>query len=199
MRLICLRHPATVISAEVCYGRTDVPCEASAQAAFVSHWAHQLMQHRAEPVAAIYCSPLLRCKVPAQQLAQRLGLTLQEDSRLMEADFGRWEGQRWNAIGREAIDAWVADFAHHAPGGGESVADVLARVASWVLATQQYTPSRSGAAVLVTHAGVIAALAWLAQHGLSYLSRLPRADEWPPVRVAHGESWALDWPPDPPE
>jgi alpha-ribazole phosphatase len=157
------------------------------------------MQHGVEPVTAIYCSPLLRCKAPAQQLAQRLELTLQEDSRLMEADFGRWEGQRWNAIGREAIDAWVADFAHYAPGGGESVADVLARVASWVLAAQPYKPGWSGATVLVTHAGVIAALAWLAQHGLSYLSRLPRADEWPPVRVAHGESWAVDWPPDPPE
>lgn len=198
MRLICLRHPATAISADVCHGRTDLPCDAGAQAAFVSHWAHQLMQHGVEPVRAIYCSPLLRCKAPAQQLAQRLELTLQEDSRLMEADFGRWEGQRWNAIGREAIDAWVADFAHHAPGGGESVADVLARVASWVLAAQPYKPGWSGATVLVTHAGVIAALAWLAQHGLSYLSRLPRADEWPPVRVAYGESWAVDWPPDQP-
>ena len=26
-------------------------------------------------------------------------------------DFGAWEGQSWDAIGREAMDAWLADFA----------------------------------------------------------------------------------------
>ena len=49
---------------------------------------------------------------------------------MRELDFGAWEGQPWSAIAKSAIDAWTAAFATHAPGGGESLALMLERVAS---------------------------------------------------------------------
>ena len=75
-------------------------------------------------------SPLRRCAAVGRWL-RRWGWRHQVDAALREMDFGAWDGQRWEAIGAAALDAWLADFAHHAPGGGESLAALLERVRAW--------------------------------------------------------------------
>ena len=52
-------------------------------------------------------------------------------------DFGAWEGQRWNDIAKSDIDAWTAAFATHAPGGGESLGAMLARVSAALRSAKQ--------------------------------------------------------------
>ena len=56
----------------------------------------------------VFSSPLLR----ARQLAEALDPEARIDERLSEIDFGEWEGQPWDAIERDALDAWAADILH---------------------------------------------------------------------------------------
>lgn len=95
--------------------------------------------------------------------------------------FGDWEGLTWNAIGQPAIDAWVADFGHHRPGGGESAHAVLQRVGAALQDTQAQAPSQE--VVWLTHAGVIrAANLWLAG-----VRDVPDAAAWPAHAPAFGQ------------
>lgn len=80
--------------------------------------------------AHVFCSPLQRCAALAAAVADRRpDVQTQVDGRLREMDFGAWEGRPWQEIARVEVEAWTADFAHHRPSGGESVACLLARVA----------------------------------------------------------------------
>lgn len=99
------------------------------------------------------------------------------DSRLLELDFGIWDGQRWEAIAREEIDAWVADFAIYAPGGGECLRSLMARVMQF---------DAPAGALLVSHGGWMLARRWQAE------GRAEPADagEWP-AAPAYGECWRL--------
>ena len=83
------------------------------------------------PVSPVVTSPLQRCEQLAHALiGLRPDLACKKDLHLQEMDFGDWEGRRWNAIGPAALDAWVADFAGHRPGGGESVQAFMGGVAA---------------------------------------------------------------------
>ncbi len=76
------------------------------------------------------------------------------DDRLREMDFGAWENRPWAGIPRAEIDAWAADPLRYRPGGGESVAQVLARVRrAWT-----GIGSSADTTLVVTHAGPIRCL-----------------------------------------
>ena len=116
-------------------------------------------------------------------LGLRPDLTRKKDLRLQEMDFGDWEGQRWDAIGPAALDAWVADFAQHRPGGGESVQAFMGRVAAVWDETWDETHADT---VWITHAGVIRA-ATLLHRGLRQITR---ADQWPTATPGFGQ-WTV--------
>jgi alpha-ribazole phosphatase len=102
-------------------------------------------------------SPALRCRILAAALAQRLGLPLDIDPAWQELDFGAWEGQSWDAIGRPAVDAWAADPLDFAPGAGESARSMAQRV----VAAYETWRGQGQDTILVTHGGVIRLLqAW---------------------------------------
>jgi alpha-ribazole phosphatase len=103
------------------------------------------------------CSPLKRCAELGAALAKRQPNTaLTFDARLQELDFGSWEMQPWDSIGKPAMDAWIAsDFA--ALHGGESLQALDARVASWLQDVQSaYADDQT--LWVITHAGVIRAI-----------------------------------------
>lgn len=147
MRLI--RHTTVDVAADVCYGRLDVAL-ASTVAEDVAHALADL-----PGAAVVYASPTGRCRPLAEALAQRDGVPLHYDERLVELDFGRWEGRRWSEIPRAEIDAWVADIGGHRPGGGESVHDLYARVGSFRYSIRHQHPDD---VAIVTHLGPIRAL-----------------------------------------
>ena len=92
-------------------------------------------------------------------MANDFGCALSHDDRLKEMNFGDWEEQRWDAIDRELLDDWAANFEHARAHGGESVAQFVARVRAWFDAfalTRELSP-----AYVVTHAGVIRVIASL--------------------------------------
>jgi alpha-ribazole phosphatase len=169
------RHAKPLIEAGVCYGQLDVPADSDATAAC----ARQLVEILPHGTRIIN-SPLQRCEQLAHVLlGLRPDLACKSDPRLMEMDFGQWEGQRWDDIGPAAIDAWVADFARHQPGGGESVGQFMQRVA----AVWDETAQAAGTPTLwITHAGVIRAATLL--HGGQ--RQISSASEWPVDAPCYG-------------
>ena len=183
-RLWLVRHAAPLVAPGTCYGALDVPADAQATRAAAERLATAL------PAGALVVySTLQRCELLAHELqALRPDLTLTPDARLREMDFGRWEGQTWEAIGKSAIDTWVAGFATHAPGGGESLADMLHRVAAALQTAREWRNDQGAMDVVwITHAGVARCVAWLQERGES---ALPRSEDWPAAAPGWGE-WEI--------
>lgn len=164
------RHPKPQGVSGRCIGRTDVPVDHRK----AKRLAHRIRREvrRAGGARTVITSPLRRGADVGRWLA-RWGWEHHIDARLSELDFGTWDGQRWDAVGADAVDAWCVDFATHPPGGGESVAALLARCAEFLAEA----PSGS----VVGHAGWISAACWLAASPRSP----PEATDWPPA-VGYG-------------
>ena len=175
MNLWVVRHAQPLIAPGICYGALDVPADLAATQYAAKELAQVLPQG-----AQLRCSVLQRCELLAQHLcALRPDLTCKSEPRLVEMNFGFYEGVAWADIDKSALDAWTQDFANHRFGGQESVAEFMARVAAvW---------DEGGAAdqVWITHAGVARA-ASLLQQGI----RLPHsALQWPANAPSFG-GWA---------
>jgi len=161
MILHLVRHPKPLVESGVCYGRLDVyPENADVVAA-------ELRKHL-PPGLPVWSSPLRRCR----DLATLLHPAPQIDGRLVEMDFGHWEGRRWDDIPRRELDDWAADVAGYVPPGGESPRALQQRALEFVAGLAE--PE----AVIVTHAGVIRTLlaAW---QGLA-------PEQWTSLSFAYG-------------
>lgn len=141
LTLYLIRHPRPLIAAGICYGQLDVEAENPAATA-------ERLRAELPPGLPVWSSPLQRCRT----LAEALHPVPQIDARLMELNFGAWEGRPWDAVPRAELDAWAADIDGYAPPGGESPRQLQQRVLAFV------DELPTGAHLLVTHAGVIRAL-----------------------------------------
>ncbi|MDD2712512.1 MAG: histidine phosphatase family protein [Simplicispira sp.] len=185
-QLWLVRHAQPLVAPGVCYGALDVRADPAATADSARRLAAVLPGG-----IAVHHSPLQRCEQLAHALlGLRADLASQPDARLAEFDFGAWEGRAWSSIARADIDAWTAHFAHHRPGGGESLAGMLARVAAALHAARQHCAQ--GQDVLwIAHAGVARCVHWLLN---APPGQMPRADQWPTSAPGYG-AWvrfALD-------
>jgi alpha-ribazole phosphatase len=170
MKLWLLRHARVTLEDGLCYGASDVPADAALTDAAARAAAEVL------PVGLpVWVSGMGR----AQQLARALQALRPDlrapltDTRLNEMDFGRWELQRWDAVPRAAFDRWMADFAHHRFGGIESTQQVIDRVAD---ALDALRAGGASEAVWITHAGVIRAAQFVAEHGRAPIETV---SQWP--------------------
>jgi broad specificity phosphatase PhoE len=93
----------------------------------------------------------------ARQTAQLLGLQATTEPRLADLDCGRWRGETLEDLCPEDLDAWLTEPAH-APHGGESIVDLMERVAGWLESLTDNTLRT----VAVTHPPVIRAAILLA-------------------------------------
>ena len=78
----------------------------------------------------VISSPMLRCTATADMTAQRFGLQLETDDRLIEIAHGTWDGRYKDEIACNdpaRYRAWRTDPAHVQFERGESLRDVLAR------------------------------------------------------------------------
>jgi broad specificity phosphatase PhoE len=82
--------------------------------------------------ARIISSPLRRARQTAAAIAAAHGLTVTVDERLVELDYGDWDGKPLAEVPANAWAEWRADPTF-APPGGESLVDVSARVISLCL------------------------------------------------------------------
>jgi broad specificity phosphatase PhoE len=79
-------------------------------------------------VSAVYASPLRRAHETAQFVADAIGLRVDLNPALVEADFGAWSGRTWPEVERlwpEPCHAFRADPARFGYPGGETLTQVL--------------------------------------------------------------------------
>jgi alpha-ribazole phosphatase len=139
-----IRHTTPEVAKGICYGRTDLPVR---EPAFAGELA-SIRQFLPDGIVDWYSSPLQRCRVLTEALTDRY-LT---DDRLQELDFGTWEGCRWDAIDRPALDAWSEDFVYAAPPQGESFHSLHLRTRPLMYELLEKQLER---VAIVTHAGNI--------------------------------------------
>jgi alpha-ribazole phosphatase len=171
-RLIVWRHPKADGAHGRCIGRTDLAVDPR-RAKRLAHRIRALAR-REQLARVVHTSPLARCAQVGRWL-RRFGFVHHVDADLAEMDFGAWEGREWRAIGVAEVTAWEQDFVGHAPGGGESLAQLFERV-------RGFCARHAGARLVVTHAGWITAWCWLQRRP----QETPTASRWPaPPR--HGQ------------
>jgi alpha-ribazole phosphatase len=185
MKIWVLRHAPVLLQPGLCYGASDVPADETLT------WQAARAATACLPAGLpVWVSGLRRARqlALAVQAHSREPAPLHTDSRLNEMNFGCWELQPWDAIPRTAIDDWVSDFAHHRFGGVESTHCVIDRVAQ-AITDLHAALGPNGQAVWITHAGVIRAVNFLAQHGFQQFADLER---WPSAAIPPGALQEID-------
>ena len=110
-------------------------------------------------IAAVVSSPLRRARQTATAIAAVAGCEVEVDDRLIELDYGDWDGRPLGEIDAAEWAAWRADPAFTPP-GGESLVAVTARVD--VFCHETLTGAGATATVIaVSHVSPIkAAVCW---------------------------------------
>lgn len=162
MHLHLVRHPAPILGKSYCYGSSDVAV-APDTLELCCERVRALVPHG----APIYSSPLQRCSDLAFALASYVGVeNIVLDTALQEMHFGSWELRAWDDIAWSEVEAWNRDLLHCAPGGGETLMDVVARV--WAF-FEEVRADNAADVIVVCHGGSIrmlrACAAWVAEHG----------------------------------
>ncbi|WP_413465126.1 histidine phosphatase family protein [Novosphingobium profundi] len=153
-----------------------------------------VLHQRVQEVAPtrLVSSDLSRAMLPAQRLAEKLGLELESSPRWRELDFGGWDGLAPEAIDGEALTAFWEDPEANPPFRGERWSQLCARVRAGLAVLED-------GALVVTHAGAMRAalsvLTGLDHHGvwaidLPYRARLTLRI-WPGSTLA-GQVVGLD-------
>ncbi len=172
MNVLLIRHTRLAAAEGICYGRSEMKLaetfstEAAATAAQLP-W----------PPAVVYTSPSKRCRALAEFLAGDVSPRV--DTRLCEMDFGGWEGRRWDDLKGPDVEAWMADPWHARPPWGETVDELVERVADF---RTQLLARPEAQVAIVTHAGVIRVWRSLAEN-----RPLPELFAQP---IVHGSVWA---------
>jgi broad specificity phosphatase PhoE len=108
-----------------------------------------------KPVAAVYSSPLKRAVETAALIAAPHRLKPVTHAGLTEVDIGSWEDRSWDDIERndpETYAAFRADPAHRGYPGGETLAELTARVVAAMVDIARDHPGRE--VVVVAHSVV---------------------------------------------
>jgi alpha-ribazole phosphatase len=191
-----VRHAPVTVNNGRCYGQTDVPCDCSNDAAFAglakllpkdAVWVTSTLQRTHMTAAGI-----VRAGLPGPKLIPGPGVIVERD--LAEQHFGDWQGVTYAELaelnGNRWPRFWLAP-AHHAPPGGESFVELMARAHPAILRLSAEHAGRD--IIAVTHGGTIrAALAQaldLAPEATLAVSidnlSLTRIEHFPDANVAH--------------
>jgi len=119
----------------------------------------KLLKKKSAPWSRILTSPLQRCFIVADQLAQQCKVPLVCHKGYQEIHFGDWEGQRvddvW-ATQQATVKKWFADPVNFPPPNGEAADTFSDRVVTILLQHMHQTPNEH--TLLVTHGGVMRVL-----------------------------------------
>ncbi len=114
------------------------------------------------PIRALLRSPLLRCRLTLEPLADALGLQPLVDERLAEVDYGQWTGRKLGELVKEPLWTVVQQQPSAAVfPGGEGLAQVQARAVAAVREHDRRLAAEFGGDTLwvaCTHGDVIKAV-----------------------------------------
>ncbi len=171
MQVHLIRHTRLDIAENICYGQSEVPLASS----FLTE-KNLILKQLYSKYDAVFSSPLSRCT----QLAQEIPTDFyQESARLLELNFGAWEGKNWNDIAPDELNLWMSDFVNIKL--GESFINMYHRVVGFIeeLLAKDYQK-----VAIVTHAGVIRIFfAWLLEIPLKNIFRL---------QIGYGDIYTLN-------
>lgn len=162
-----------------CYGQSDAGLAADGMRA-ADQLFSDLLAFAPERIVA---SPLRRARWLGGHLARETGLPLEIAPRLMEMNFGRWEGRSWDSIWREtgsAMEGYLKAPHAFSPEGGETVFAVRDRAMAWL----QEVVGDGARVLAVAHGGPIAAICGTLK-GVE-------AQHWPALVIKTGASVTLD-------
>jgi broad specificity phosphatase PhoE len=90
-----------------------------------------------------------------RQTAELLGLQATTEPKLADLDCGRWRGETLQSVSAADLQTWLTDPTV-APPGGESIVELIERVAGW-LKSLESRPDNASPIFAVTHPAVIRA------------------------------------------
>lgn len=184
-RLTLICHAPTPANRAARFPR-DEPLDPAGEAAMAMAAARPALAEAMARAGRRLTSPTAR----ARQSAACFGHGVAEAEELRDQDFGRWSGRSMAEVAAaepDAVASWMSD-PNAAPHGGESLADLLSRVARWM----EDQAALGGRVAAVTHPAVVraACVAALAAGPASFW-RI----EAPPLALAafshDGRRWTL--------
>jgi probable phosphoglycerate mutase len=187
-RLILVRHGETPLSVERRFsGRGDPMLTERGQAQVLAAAARVSGLLRDVPTRVV-TSSLTRARQTADEIVTVLGAGgVVADDRLVECDFGEWEGHTFGQVRQRwprELDAWLGSTAV-APPGGESFDQVTARIRAAVTELRESYPKQD--IVLVGHVtGIKLVLRDALDAGPWFLHRL----HLDPAGISVVENWA---------
>jgi alpha-ribazole phosphatase len=154
MKLIAIRH-AEVVDTGICYGRLDVPTQASPNER--KALLHELKRLIGATPCVIWSSPSERCSADAHALGTLINVIPRLDARLYEIAFGKWEGELWSDLETQGeFKEWMLNWQTATPPDGECLRDLSQRVSDWLAQLPYLAQLPSDTThVVFTHAGVI--------------------------------------------
>lgn len=150
MNVYLVRHTAVDVPRGMCYGQTDVPLKDTfpQEAAAVAGRLDAAIPDKSI-LDAVYTSPLGRCC----RLAEFCGYgDALREPRIMEINFGEWEGQNYDLIQDPRLQEWFEDYLHVRATGGESFEDQFNRVSGFL---QELKLSGKRDVLCFCHGGVL--------------------------------------------
>ncbi|MBC9933829.1 alpha-ribazole phosphatase [Chitinophaga qingshengii] len=166
MEIYLIRHTTPAIESGVCYGFSDIDVADTFETEVAA-----LKAKLPAGTFDVYTSPLQRCHKLATAL---FGNDVITDERLKEMNFGAWEMQPWEAIGKEELQTWADDFVLAKVPQGESYEDLYTRSMAMI----DEVIVKGNNAVLVTHGGVIRSI-------LAHATNTPLVDSFD-LKVQYG-------------
>ncbi|MFZ2725041.1 MAG: alpha-ribazole phosphatase [Methylococcaceae bacterium] len=148
MDIYLIRHTKTATQTGLCYGQSDVALAESFQDDMAKLIAKLPPLNSSDKV---YSSPLSRCLLLAQYFSAEVII----DERLLEVNFGDWEGIAFDSIDKDSLRYWTENFVTQPPPNGESFSDLCKRVEHF---WQELLTQSCERLFVITHAGVIRAL-----------------------------------------
>src|SRR5690242_8269648 len=150
--LVLARHGETDANAQgLLLGRLDPPLNARGreQAAALAF----AFATRTPPVL-IASSPLSRTRETAETIGVACGVEVEVDDRLVEVDYGVWDGHPFSDLPAGVVREWRTDPTF-TPDGGESLADVRARMAHCAADLLARASAAGGPVLAVSHVSPI--------------------------------------------
>ncbi len=154
MDIYLIRHTSVANDNNICYGQSNIPLSDS----FVEE-AKAIKNYLSDDIQLI-SSPSIRCV----RLSEFISQGVVYDNRLLELNFGLWEGMEWSSISKGEIELWAKDIIYRPCPNGECYNDLYKRATLFwdnIKTKTCYTKI-----AVITHSGVIRSI-------LSYILNIP--------------------------
>jgi broad specificity phosphatase PhoE len=189
--IVFVRHGQTAVNKEGrLQGRLDPP---------LTDLGREQARLAAEGLAGcgarlVVTSPLSRAAETGRAIAEVVGAPLEHDARLLELDYGEWDGRKFAEISDAEWQRWRNDPSFEPP-GGESLVSVGARIADFcdehlrseetVVAVSHVSPIK---AAVIYALGIGDEATWRMHLDVASFTRIGRRGDGPPFLAGYNDT-----------